>query len=262
MTSIAPASSVSSNGTLIQIDHLTKIYQLGEIDVHALRGISVSVTKGEFVAIMGASGSGKSTFMNILGCLDKPTKGSYVLEGIDVGKLSRDELAMIRNKKIGFVFQGFNLLSRTSALENVELPLFYGPTSNKMRKVKATEALERVGLGDRIHHYPNQLSGGQQQRVAIARSLVNDPSIILADEPTGNLDSRTSVEVMGIFQELNNNGITISIVTHEPDIAEYVKRQIVFRDGKIRTDKVMSNPKIASEVIKELPMIDDEEETI
>jgi len=262
MTSIAPASSVSSNGTLIQIDHLTKIYQLGEIDVHALRGISVSVTKGEFVAIMGASGSGKSTFMNILGCLDKPTKGSYVLEGIDVGKLSRDELAMIRNKKIGFVFQGFNLLSRTSALENVELPLFYGPTSNKMRKVKATEALERVGLGDRIHHYPNQLSGGQQQRVAIARSLVNDPSIILADEPTGNLDSRTSVEVMGIFQELNNNGITIIIVTHEPDIAEYVKRQIVFRDGKIRTDKVMSNPKIASEVIKELPMIDDEEETI
>jgi putative ABC transport system ATP-binding protein len=256
---LAP-SLAGTNGSLIQIEHLTKVYQLGEVDVHALRGVSVNVSKGEFVAIMGASGSGKSTFMNILGCLDKPTKGSYLLEGIDVGKLSRDELAMIRNKKIGFVFQGFNLLSRTSALENVELPLFYGPTSNKIRKVKATEALERVGLGDRIHHYPNQLSGGQQQRVAIARSLVNDPSIILADEPTGNLDSRTSVEVMGIFQELNNNGITIILVTHEPDIAEFAKRHIVFRDGKIRADKVNSKPKIASEVIKDLPLIDDEEE--
>ena len=190
---------IGANGTLIQIDHLTKIYQLGEVEVHALRGVSVSVSKGEFAAIMGASGSGKSTFMNILGCLDKPTKGSYILEGIDVGKLSRDELAAIRNKKIGFVFQGFNLLSRTTALENVELPLFYGPTSTKARKEKGIEALDRVGLGDRIHHYPNQLSGGQQQRVAIARALVNDPSIILADEPTGNLDSRTSVEVMGIF---------------------------------------------------------------
>ena len=253
-------SSPGTNGSLIHIEHLTKVYQLGEVDVHALRGVSVDVSKGEFVAIMGASGSGKSTFMNILGCLDKPTKGSYILEGIDVGKLSRDELAMIRNKKIGFVFQGFNLLSRTSALENVELPLFYGPTSNKVRKVKATEALERVGLGDRIHHYPNQLSGGQQQRVAIARSLVNDPSIILADEPTGNLDSRTSVEVMGIFQELNNNGITIILVTHEPDIAEFAKRHIVFRDGKIRADKVNSKPKIASEVIKDLPLIDEEEE--
>jgi len=253
-------STANTNGILIQIEHLTKVYQLGEVDVHALRGVSVNVSKGEFVAIMGASGSGKSTFMNILGCLDKPTKGSYILEGIDVGKLSRDELAMIRNKKIGFVFQGFNLLSRTSALENVELPLFYGPTSNKIRKVKATEALDRVGLGDRIHHYPNQLSGGQQQRVAIARSLVNDPSIILADEPTGNLDSRTSVEVMGIFQELNNNGITIILVTHEPDIADFAKRHIVFRDGKIRADKVNNKPKIASEVIKDLPLIDDEEE--
>jgi putative ABC transport system ATP-binding protein len=260
MTRDLSSSSSGTNGTLIQIEHLTKVYQLGEVDVHALRGVSVNVSKGEFVAIMGASGSGKSTFMNILGCLDKPTKGSYILEGIDVGKLSRDELALIRNKKIGFVFQGFNLLSRTSALENVELPLFYGPTSNKIRKVEATEALERVGLGDRIHHYPNQLSGGQQQRVAIARSLVNDPSIILADEPTGNLDSRTSVEVMGIFQELNNNGITIILVTHEPDIAEFAKRHIVFRDGKIRADKVNNKPKIASEVIKEIPVIDDEEE--
>jgi putative ABC transport system ATP-binding protein len=256
---LAP-SSPGTNGILIHIEHLTKVYQLGEVDVHALRGVSVNVAKGEFVAIMGASGSGKSTFMNILGCLDKPTKGSYILEGIDVGKLSRDELAMIRNKKIGFVFQGFNLLSRTSALENVELPLFYGPTSTKVRKEKAAEALERVGLGDRIHHYPNQLSGGQQQRVAIARSLVNDPSIILADEPTGNLDSRTSVEVMDIFQGLNDNGITIILVTHEPDIAQFAKRHIVFRDGKIRADKVNSKPKIASEVIKELPLIDDEEE--
>ncbi len=255
-------SSPRTNGTLIRIEHLTKVYKLGEIDVHALRGISINVSKGEFVAIMGASGSGKSTFMNILGCLDIPTKGSYILEGIDVGKLSRDELAMIRNKKIGFVFQGFNLLSRTSALENVELPLFYGATSTKVRKEKAIEALEKVGLGDRIHHYPNQLSGGQQQRVAIARSLVNNPSIVLADEPTGNLDSRTSVEVMGIFQELNNNGITIILITHEPDIADFAKRHIVFRDGKIRADKVNDRPKTASEVIKSMPVIDDEEDEV
>jgi putative ABC transport system ATP-binding protein len=253
-------TSAGSNGTLIQIEHLTKVYQLGEIEVHALRGVSLNVSRGEFAAIMGASGSGKSTFMNILGCLDKPTKGTYLLEGIDVGKLTRDELAAIRNRKIGFVFQGFNLLSRTSALENVELPLFYGPTSNKARKVKAMESLERVGLGDRMHHYPNQLSGGQQQRVAIARALVNDPSIILADEPTGNLDSRTSVEVMGIFQELNDNGITVVLVTHEPDIAQFAKRHIVFRDGRIRADRLNPRPRRASEVIKELPAIDEEEE--
>ncbi len=255
----SPNIPVSSNGTLIQIEHLTKVYQLGEIEVHALRGVSLNVSRGEFVAIMGASGSGKSTFMNILGCLDKPTKGTYLLEGIDVGKLNRDELAAIRNGKIGFVFQGFNLLSRTSALENVELPLFYGPTSNKVRKVKAMESLEKVGLGERMHHYPNQLSGGQQQRVAIARALVNDPSIILADEPTGNLDSRTSVEVLGIFQELNENGITIILVTHEPDIAQFAKRQIIFRDGKIKSDRINGNRKMASEVIKEMPMIDEEE---
>ena len=222
-----------TDGSLIQISHLTKVYQLGEVDVHALRGVSVNVTRGEFVAIMGASGSGKSTFMNILGCLDKPTKGDYFLEGIDVSRLSRDELAAIRNLKIGFVFQGFNLLSRTSALENVELPLFYCSISNKLRKSKGMAALDKVGLGDRIHHYPNQLSGGQQQRVAIARALVNDPSIILADEPTGNLDSRTSVEVMGIFQELNNNGITVILVTHEPDIAQFAKRHIVFQCQRI-----------------------------
>jgi putative ABC transport system ATP-binding protein len=248
------------DGVLIQINHLAKVYQLGEVDVHALRGVSVNVSRGEFVAIMGASGSGKSTFMNILGCLDKPSKGDYFLEGIDVSKLSRDELAAIRNLKIGFVFQGFNLLSRTSALENVELPLFYCSISNKLRKSKGMAALDRVGLGDRIHHYPNQLSGGQQQRVAIARALVNDPSIILADEPTGNLDSRTSVEVMGIFQELNNNGITVILVTHEPDVAQFAKRHIVFRDGKIKSDKINPNPRIASEVLKELPMIDEEEE--
>jgi len=253
-------NSVSADGTLIQIEHLTKSYQLGEVEVHALRGVSLHVSKGEFVAIMGASGSGKSTFMNILGCLDKPTKGTYVLEGIDVGKLSRDELAAIRNKKIGFVFQGFNLLSRTSAIENVELPMFYSTVSNKLRKAKAIEALEKVGLADRIHHYPNQLSGGQQQRVAIARSLVNDPSIILADEPTGNLDSRTSVEVMGIFQELNSHGITIILVTHEPDVAQFAKRHVVFRDGKIRADKINSSPKIAAEEIKSMPTIDDETE--
>ncbi len=252
-------SLTNSNGALIQIDHLVKIYQLGEVDVHALRGISLQVSKGEFVAIMGASGSGKSTFMNILGCLDKPTKGTYVLEGIDVGKLSKDELAAIRNEKIGFVFQGFNLLSRTSAIENVELPMFYRSISNKLRKSKAIEALGKVGLADRGYHYPNQLSGGQQQRVAIARALVNDPIIILADEPTGNLDSRTSVEVMGIFQELNLHGITIILVTHEPDIASFAKRQIVFRDGKIRSDRINSAPKLASEVLKEMPLMDEEE---
>ena len=260
MMSETAMEPTKSDGVLIQIDHLVKVYQLGEVEVHALRGVTVQVTKGEFVAIMGASGSGKSTFMNILGCLDKPTRGTYILEGIDVGKLSRDELAAIRNRKIGFVFQGFNLLSRTSALENVELPLFYSSTTNKARKARAIEAIERVGLGDRIHHYPNQLSGGQQQRVAIARALVNDPSIILADEPTGNLDSRTSVEVMGVFQELNNHGITVILVTHEPDIASFAKRHVVFRDGKIRADKINPTPRVASEVLKTMPIVDEEEE--
>ena len=255
-----PAPGYKPGGRLIEIDRLVRTYTLGEVEVHALRGVSVQVTHGEFVAIMGASGSGKSTFMNILGCLDKPNKGSYVLDGIDVGKLSRDELALIRNKKIGFVFQGFNLLSRTTALENVELPLFYNSISNKLRKEKSIEALKRVGLGDREYHYPNQLSGGQQQRVAIARALVNDPSIVLADEPTGNLDSRTSVEVMDIFQDLNAQGITIILVTHEPDIASFAKRHIVFRDGKIKSDKINSAPRVASEVIKTIPVIDEEVE--
>jgi putative ABC transport system ATP-binding protein len=250
----------NSNGHLISIDHLAKTYMLGEIEVHALRGVSLEVSQGEFVAIMGASGSGKSTFMNILGCLDKPTKGTYLLEDIDVGGLSRDELARIRNRKIGFVFQGFNLLSRTSAIENVELPLLYSSASTKTRQQHAISALEMVGLADRMHHYPNQLSGGQQQRVAIARALVNDPSIVLADEPTGNLDSRTSVEVMDVFQQLNAKGITIILVTHEPDIAEFAKRQIVFRDGRIKSDKINLNPKIASEVLNDMPLIDEEEE--
>jgi putative ABC transport system ATP-binding protein len=249
-----------TNGKLINIEQLTRTYQLGEIEVHALRGVSLEVNKGEFVAIMGASGSGKSTFMNILGCLDKPTKGNYLLEGIDVGALSRDELALIRNKKVGFVFQGFNLLSRTSAIENVELPLFYSTVSTKVRRERAIDALETVGLADRVHHFPNQLSGGQQQRVAIARALVNDPSIILADEPTGNLDSRTSVEVMEIFQKLNEEGKTIILVTHEPDIAGFSKRHILFRDGKIKADKYNNTIRNASEVIKTMPAIDDEDE--
>jgi len=253
--------NVKSNNRLIEIESLVRTYILGEFEVHALRGVSLKVTHGEFAAIMGASGSGKSTFMNILGCLDKPTKGSYSLEGIDIGKLARDELALIRNKKIGFVFQGFNLLSRTSALENVELPLFYNSVSNKLRVEKSMEALKKVGLEERAYHYPNQLSGGQQQRVAIARALVNNPSIVLADEPTGNLDSRTSVEVMEIFQSLNEQGITIILVTHEPDIAAFAKRLIVFRDGKIKSDKLNADPKIASEVIKSIPLIDEEVET-
>jgi putative ABC transport system ATP-binding protein len=254
---------MSDNGKrkIIDISHIAKVYHLGdEVDVHALRGVSLEICEGEFIAIMGASGSGKSTFMNILGCLDKPTKGKYLLDNIDVGGLNRDQLAEIRNKKLGFVFQGFNLLSRTSAIENTELPLFYCSLSQKRRKEKAIEALQRVGLGERMHHYPNQLSGGQQQRVAIARSLVNDPTIILADEPTGNLDSRTSVEVMGIFQELNNMGITIVLVTHEHDIAEFCSRHVIFKDGKIKSDKLNTNIKIASEVLKTLPAIDEVEE--
>jgi putative ABC transport system ATP-binding protein len=254
------AADLNRDGRLIRIEHLAKTYILGEVEVHALRGVSLTVERGEFVAIMGASGSGKSTFMNILGCLDKPNKGTYVLEDIDVSKLSRDELAHIRNQKIGFVFQGFNLLSRTSAIENVELPLLYSSVSTAERHRRAMQALDAVGLSGRAHHYPNQLSGGQMQRVAIARALVNDPSIVLADEPTGNLDSRTSVEVMGIFQQLNEKGITILLVTHEPDIAQFAKRHIVFRDGRIRSDKVNPNPRVAHEVLRDMPVIDDDEE--
>ena len=223
---------------LIQTQELVKIYHFGEVEVHALRGVSLSIERGEFVAIMGPSGSGKSTFMNILGFLDQPTRGQYLLEGINGENLSRDELAEIRNRKIGFVFQGFNLLARTSAMENVELPMIYARTSAHQRKENVRRALAEVGLEGRGHHHPSQLSGGEQQRVAIARALVNQPSIILADEPTGNLDSKTSAEIMAIFQGLNRDlGITILMITHEPDIALFAKRNIHFRDGAVVDDR-------------------------
>ena len=224
--------------SLIDVKDLTKVYHLGEVEVQALRGVTLSMKKGEFVAIMGASGSGKSTFMNILGFLDQPTRGQYLLEGIDGEHLSRDELAEIRNQKIGFVFQGFNLLARTSALENVELPLIYAKVGTSDRKELAQKALSTVGLKGREHHHPSQLSGGEQQRVAIARALVNQPSILLADEPTGNLDSKTSEEIMAIFQSLNQDlGITIIMITHEPDIASFAKRKILFKDGSVVSDQ-------------------------
>jgi putative ABC transport system ATP-binding protein len=243
---------------IIEVLDIHKSYQMGDVVVHALRGVTLDVYSGEFVAIMGTSGSGKSTFMNMLGCLDVPTKGEYILDGVNVSKLDKNQLAGIRNKKIGFVFQGFNLLSRTSALENVELPMFYNELPLKDRKEKALNALSIVGLADRAHHMPNQLSGGQQQRVAIARSLVNDPTIILADEPTGNLDSRTSIEVMEIFQKLNENGITVVLVTHEPDIADYSKRIVIFKDGKVRKDSVVERRNIASDVLQAMPASVDE----
>jgi putative ABC transport system ATP-binding protein len=242
----------------IRVEEVHKYYELGDTKVHALRGISVEIGHGEFVAVMGASGSGKSTFMNILGCLDAPSTGKYLLEGTDVSLLNKKELAAIRNRKIGFVFQGFNLLSRTTALENAELPAIYARVSEQERVKRAKEALAMVGLADRAEHFPSQLSGGQQQRVAIARALVNRPAILLADEPTGNLDSRTSVEVMEIFQKLNDErGLTIVLVTHEPDIAQFAKRSIVFRDGKIRKDEPIQDRQIASEVLETLPAVED-----
>jgi putative ABC transport system ATP-binding protein len=246
--------------TIITVNHLVRIYQMGDLEVHALRGISLDIQKSDFVAIMGKSGSGKSTFMNIVGCLDIPTKGEYFLDKVNIGKLNKDQLAQVRNNKIGFVFQSFNLLSRTTALENVELPLMYNSriASREMRD-KAMRALESVGLSDRWHHLPNQLSGGEQQRVAIARALVNDPVVILADEPTGNLDTRTSVEVMDIFQQLNKKGITVVIVTHEPDIASYTNRNITFKDGKVQKDIPVTKPKIASEELLTLPVLTEEE---
>jgi len=222
---------------LIRVENVHKIYRMGDVEVPALRGVNVVIDRGEFVAIMGSSGSGKSTFMNILGCLDRPTSGRYFLEGEEVGALSHDEWAHIRNKRIGFVFQGFNLLSRTSALENVELPMMYYGFAGRQRHQRALEVLRLVGLGERVEHMPNQLSGGQQQRVAIARALVNRPSLILADEPTGNLDSATSAEIMRLFQRLNaEQEITIVLVTHELDIAQYALRRVVFRDGLIVSD--------------------------
>ncbi len=247
---------------IISVNHLVKVYQMGDLEVHALRGIDLEIRQGDFVAIMGKSGSGKSTFMNIVGCLDIPTRGSYFLDGTDVGKMSRDQLAQLRNQKIGFVFQSFNLLSRTSALENVELPLMYNAKiSSKEMRERAINALESVGLANRAHHFPNQLSGGEQQRVAIARALVNDPVVILADEPTGNLDTRTSIEVMGIFQQLNIKGITVVIVTHEADIAMYTNLNVTFRDGKIQKSVVVEKPKNAKEELLALPA-GTEEETI
>lgn len=245
---------------VIRMENIHKIYTAGDVEVHALRGVSLTVGKGEFVAIMGASGSGKSTMMNILGCLDQPTKGSYFLDGEDVSRLSKDQRADIRNRKIGFVFQGFNLLSRTTARENVELPMLYAGIEAAERAKRTTEALKAVGLAGRENNYSNQLSGGQQQRVAIARSLVNRPAIILADEPTGNLDSRTSVEVMEIFQKLNREqGITLVLVTHEPDIALFTERVVLFKDGRINKDYRVENRLDAREELKRLPAAAEED---
>ena len=242
---------------VLRVVEVHKYYDLGETRVHALRGVSVSIERGGFVAIMGASGSGKSTLMNILGCLDRPSSGRYVLEGIDVSSLDKRELAAIRNRKLGFVFQGFNLLPRTTALENTQLPTLYTSIGKLERAKRAREALALVGLAERAGHYPSQLSGGQQQRVAVARALVNRPSILLADEPTGNLDSRTSVEIMEVLQDLNERGLTIVLVTHEPDIAQFARRVLVFRDGRIRKDEEVPDPQRASEVLKTLPTLED-----
>ncbi|MEI7980096.1 MAG: ABC transporter ATP-binding protein [Bacteroidota bacterium] len=246
---------------IISVRNLVKVYTMGDVDVHALRGISIDIRQGDFVAIMGKSGSGKSTFMNIIGCLDVPTRGKYMLDDMDISTLSKDQLANLRNLKIGFVFQSFNLLSRTSALENVELPLMYNRriSSREMRS-RSIRAMESVGLANRADHMPNQLSGGEQQRVAIARSLVNDPVVILADEPTGNLDTRTSLEVMDIFQHLNELGITIVIVTHEADIAAFTKRNITFRDGKIIRELEIERPRKAREELLQMPVVIEEDE--
>ena len=250
-----PSSAAAS--AVLRVEELHKYYELGETRVHALRGVSLEIQRGEFVAIMGASGSGKSTFMNILGCLDRASAGRYLLEGIDVSQHDKKALALIRNQKIGFVFQGFNLLARTTALENTELPTLYTKIDKAERETRASEALALVGLAERAQHYPSQMSGGQQQRVAIARALVNRPSILLADEPTGNLDSRTSVEIMQILQDLNDKGLTIVLVTHEHDIAQFAKRVLVFRDGKIRKDDRVINRPRAAEVLQALPTLED-----
>jgi putative ABC transport system ATP-binding protein len=249
--------SGKSNGALLRVEDVHKYYTMGETRVHALRGVSVDVEAGGFIAVMGASGSGKSTLMNILGCLDRPTSGRYLLDGIDVSGLDKKTLAGIRNRKLGFVFQGFNLIARTTALENTALPTLYTKIDAQERTRRASDALALVGLADRAEHYPSQMSGGQQQRVAIARALVNRPSILFADEPTGNLDSRTSIEIMDVFQGLNDRGLTIVMVTHEPDIAQFSKRVIVFRDGTIRRDDPVRERPRASEVLKTLPALED-----
>jgi putative ABC transport system ATP-binding protein len=251
--------SQTTRAPVIELRNLAKTYHTGEAGVKAVRGVTLEIQRGELVAIMGASGSGKSTLMNILGCLDQPTTGSYLLDGVAVAGLDRKQLATLRNQKLGFVFQSFNLLARTSALENVELPMFYSQplVSLRTRRQRAVDALRNVGLGDRLGHHPSQLSGGQQQRIAIARALVNKPELVLADEPTGNLDSRTSIEVMGFFQELNDSGITIVMVTHELDIAAYCKRIVVMRDGQILSDRQNENRRHA---IEERARLDQEEQ--
>ena len=245
---------------VIQLRELAKTYRTGEVDVKAVRGITLNIHRGEFVAIMGASGSGKSTLMNMLGCLDQPSGGTYLLDGVRIAGLNRKQLATLRNRKLGFVFQSFNLLARTSALENVELPMFYGMPLVPLReqRERAVAALKKVGLGDRLGHHPSQLSGGQQQRIAIARALVNNPDVVLADEPTGNLDTRTSIEIMGFFQELNESGITIIMVTHELDIAAYCKRIIVMRDGQVISDTLNANRRHARQ---ELDILNQAEKT-
>jgi putative ABC transport system ATP-binding protein len=247
-------------GALIQTEDLVKDYHLGSRRIHALRGVSVAIEPGEFVAVMGPSGSGKSTFMNLLGCLDVPTAGRYRLGGLDVSHMDGDHLARVRNEKIGFVFQTFNLLPRTTALENVELPLLYGATPARDRAGRARTKLAAVGLADREHHHPAQLSGGQQQRVAIARALINDPVLVLADEPTGALDSRTSVEIMALFQDLNRDGITVVLVTHEADIARYAGRSLTFRDGRLTRDERIADRLVARELLATLPRGDEPED--
>ncbi len=239
---------------IVQLDDIHKIYDSGEVPVHAVRGVTLTINRGEFVAIMGSSGSGKSTLMNTLGCLDRPTKGRYLLDGVDVSGLDRNQLADLRNQKLGFVFQGFNLLSRTTARENVELPMLYGRRRFSSRDIheRALRSLELVGLAKRADHFPSQLSGGQQQRVAIARALINEPQVLLADEPTGNLDSKTSVEIMGVFQQLNDQGITIVMVTHELDIARYCKRNLIMRDGQLVSDVQVQDRFVATEEMKKI----------
>ena len=242
---------MAGNDAVVRLENVHKTYHTGEVEVQAVRGVSLEIKRGEFVAFMGSSGSGKSTLMNMLGCLDRPSEGRYLLDGLDVSGLDRDRLADIRNRKLGFVFQSFNLLPRTSALENVELPLLYGEhrLTNAQLREKAGKVLAAVGLAGREDHHPSQLSGGQQQRVAIARALINDPEIVLADEPTGNLDSRTSVEIMDIFQKLNDRGITIVMVTHESDIAAYARRNIVMRDGLVQSDEPVVRRALAAEAL-------------
>jgi putative ABC transport system ATP-binding protein len=259
LAGIAEAQVVDEPGSrpVLSVRDVHKYYEMGETRVHALRGVSVDIEAGGYVAIMGASGSGKSTLMNILGCLDRPTSGRYLLDGIDVSTLGKRELAGIRNRKLGFVFQGFNLIARTTALENVALPTLYTKMRKAEREARAAEALGLAGLADRAEHFPSQMSGGQQQRVAIARALVNRPSILLADEPTGNLDSRTSVEIMAVLQELNDRGLTIAMVTHEPDISRFAKRVIVFRDGTIRRDDPVHDRPNARDVLQTLPALED-----